>query len=475
MPNLKKLLASDIRYECGENSFVRGQHYYVRNQVLDLGIKSEGALFVQLAASVKGSEKQPYKQSIRITWKADYSSAKIDGSCSCPMGYNCKHVAAACLKYQNSNLPQPAQDANCLDWLDHLEEPGAKEDISDQEFIAYILVPAPVKNEFSFDFLITKAKKSGGFAKGRKITLDSLRYSFANHYSYHYAKYIHSQDHGIIKLLYSLDTSAGKPLLTGAAGHLSLTQIIQTGRLFWQDLEHAPLTPGPDRDLRFGWRQSGDSDYRLTAAPEPDGLLLLTDPPFYLDPGLGQIGPVNDSGLGINRLKKILNAPPVPANYADEFSLRLTIDHPDLPLPAPKQVELTELDQLTPSPRIVLSGGNYAQRYLHFIAVRFDYGDITLPAKKTEHHTVLKTGQGLVRITRNLDAERASIQRLAEHGFVALDHGNPSVMDFLMHSPSQNQFGDGAARWADFLRDTVPALEQEGWRVETDDSFKLNF
>lgn len=478
MSHLKKLLSSDIRYECGDSSYERGKRYYEKNQVLDLAIKSEGELFVQLTSIVQGSESYPYNQTIRITWKADYNSAEIDGNCSCPVGYNCKHIVAACLKYQNPSLKiltQPSQVPLCLDWLNSLDEPATEMPDPEKEFIAYILTPSPVQNEFSFDFVITKEKKTGGFTKGRKTTLENLRYSFAYHFSYNHAKYIRSQDQGIIKLLYSLDTSAGKPLLTGAAGHLVLMKLLQTGRLFWQDLERQPLKPGPPRNLRFDWQQSGGTDYHLTVTTDPNGTVLLTDPPQYLDSALGLIGTINDSGLGVKRLKKVLSIPPVPIKVADEFSMRLTVEHPDLPLPAPKQVELTELDNLTPIPRLVLSGGHYEHRYLHFIAVRFDYDGFTLTAKNPDRHSVIKSDRGLFKIKRDNDEECKSIQRLSAMGFIALADIKPDEQDLLLYYPSQKLAGDSATHWDEFLQNTVPVLEQEGWVIETADSFKLNF
>ena len=103
----KKLLRSDIRYECGDAFYERGRSYFERGMVINLTVKSEGALFVQLNAAVKGSHKDPYRQNIRIIWRPDYSAAEIEGDCTCPIGYNCKHVAAVCLMYQNpkQNLP----------------------------------------------------------------------------------------------------------------------------------------------------------------------------------------------------------------------------------------------------------------------------------------------------------------------------------------------------------------------------------
>jgi uncharacterized Zn finger protein len=120
MNNLKKLLTSDIRYECEASSYLRGKSYYESGQVVELSVKSEGALFVQLSSIVKGTATTPYRQNIRIVWRPDYSSAEIEGDCSCPVGYNCKHVAAACIKYQAGDRnPGKPTGPNCLEWSTH--------------------------------------------------------------------------------------------------------------------------------------------------------------------------------------------------------------------------------------------------------------------------------------------------------------------------------------------------------------------
>ena len=125
MNTSKKLLRSDIRYECGDSSYERGRSYFENGRVVYLAIKNEGTLFVQLNALVKGSGSNLYQQNIRIVWRPDYSAAEIEGDCSCPVGYNCKHVAAAWLMYQNSNQTLsslPGRGSDCLDWLESLNE-----------------------------------------------------------------------------------------------------------------------------------------------------------------------------------------------------------------------------------------------------------------------------------------------------------------------------------------------------------------
>ena len=91
-----------------------------------------------------------------------------------------------------------------------------------------------------------------------------------------------------------------------------------------------------------------------------------------------------------------MSVPLIPAEYADEFSFKLTVEHPDLHLPAPKKVELTDLDELVPTPRLLLYGQQLdAQHYVHFMAVNFNYGDWTLSAAHSEDYSIVKTDQGL--------------------------------------------------------------------------------
>jgi superfamily II DNA or RNA helicase len=472
MNTQKKLLRSDIRYECGDAYYERGRSYLEKGSVLNLTVKGEGPLFVQLNSSVKGSHKTPYKQNIRIIWRPDFSAAEIEGDCTCPVGYNCKHVAAACLNYQNSSQTSTmAEKSSCLDWLDSLHQKEPTQLDVNQEFIAYILKPGSAKLEFTLDFLITKAKKTGGLNKGRKTTLNNLRYSYS------YLNYVQPEDQDIAKLLTALNpTFKDEPLITGATGYLALSKLLKTGRLYWQDIEQAPLTIGTDRDLKLAWEIINADDFHLTVQIDPSGLLILTEPPQYLDKSLGMIGAVNTHRLSVEQLKSILDAPLIPAEYADEFSQRLIIEHPSLPLPPPKKVDLIETDQLTPTPKLLLFGHQVTpQHYSHFMAVAFTYGDWTLSAIPAEDYGVVKSEQGLVRIKRNLEIEQQEIQRLTDLGFIPASSLEISRPELLLYSPAQVSTMDSAARWGDFLQNTLLELEQSGWIIDIDESFLLNF
>lgn len=474
MNKQKKLLRSDIRYKCGDAFYERGRSYFENDRVVNVTVKSEGALFVQLNTAVEGDHKDPYRQNIRIVWRPDYSAADIEGNCTCPIGYNCQHVAAACLSYQtpNQSLSGATEKPNCLTWLDNLQQQAPKQLDTAQNFIAFVLKPGTVKHEFAVELLISKAKKTGGLIKGRKTTLNGIRYNYS------YAPFTQPGDQEIIKLLTALNVSfTGEPLIADVAGYLALSQLLKTDRLFWLDFEHGPLTQGADRDLKFIWQIADNDKYQLITEIDPPALLLLTDPPQYLDEASGLIGPLNTHHLSGDQLKTILTVPLIPFEYADEFSQRLIVEHPNLPLPAPKKIELTEADQLTPVPRLLLFGYQETpKQYSHFIALNFNYGDWKVSAHTQETYSVIKTKQGLVRIKRNLEAEQQAIQHLTALGF-SLAQSLPTTgrQELLLSSPTTTSVMDSAARWGYFLQNTLPELEQDGWIIDIEDSFLLNF
>ncbi|MDO9106056.1 MAG: SNF2-related protein [Methylovulum sp.] len=470
MNNSKKLLRSDIRYECEDTAYERGRHYFEKGMVIDLVVKSEGALFVQLNATVKGSAINPYKQNIRIVWRPDYSSAEIDGDCSCPVGYNCKHIAAVCLKYQAGTQTPAATAPNCLDWLTSLSEPAQPPQDSYEEFIAYILKPGKNPHDLVVDFLITKEKKTGGLNKGRKTTLNNLRYSYS------YLGYVQPEDGEIAKLLTALNTSAGFPVLAGTTGHLALCKMLKTGRMYWQHGENPPLHAGDDRELPLVWQQTDNGDFSLSIQIEPTTILLFTDPPQYLDSKTATIGAFKPPSPTAEQLKKILAAPLIPAEHADEFSQRLILEHPELPLPAPKKITITELNGQQPVPRLLLFGKQLdTQRYGHFMAVGFYYDGHLLSAMVPEDYSTVKTAEGLLRVQRDVESERATIYALGELGFSYMPAEKVGLQELIFYSPGEKSILDSATRWGSFLHDGVPALKDQGWVIDIDDSFRLNF
>jgi len=226
--NQKAILNSDIRYECSDSAFAGGMDYFLNEKVTDVSIdeKNDSAMLV---SSVKGAGKKVYEQTITVLWKNNFRAISINGRCSCSVGYNCKHVAAVCLYYQKI-LAHPkvieTHTADCLRWLEaYSAKPESKPDY--QEFLTYLLMPGSKPYGYILDLMETRQKPAGGLSKGKKTSINNLRYNYS------YSSFIQAEDEEIIRLLTALKlTPSSQPIIAGAAGHLVLTKLISTGRLF---------------------------------------------------------------------------------------------------------------------------------------------------------------------------------------------------------------------------------------------------
>lgn len=157
----KRILQSDIRLACGDTYYSRGKGYYDEGRVFELTIIEDKTFHTLFKTAVEGSGTRYYEQFIRLEWRKDYSSVSIDGECSCPMEFNCKHIAAACLEFMEfdaQGMQSSVAVPSCFDWLDNFDTAEVERD-SSQEFITYILNPGKTDYSFSLDYFITKKNK----------------------------------------------------------------------------------------------------------------------------------------------------------------------------------------------------------------------------------------------------------------------------------------------------------------------------
>ncbi len=470
MNKQKRILQSDIRHACGDTYYARGKRYYDEDRVFELKVAEDGAFHTVFQTVTEGSRSSFYEQSIRLDWRKDYSAVAIDGDCSCPMQFNCKHIAAACIEFMGLSAQGPQSSAavpSCFEWLDDFDTPEVIQD-SSQEFIAYILKPGKTGYTFTLDYVITKENKKGGLNKGRKTSINNLRYSYG------FSSYLQAVDEEIAQLLTSLDsTYQGVSEIVGSAGALALTKILQTGRLFWQTHQSAVLQLGDERALEFLWQQQ-KTDYKLNVKVEPDAMLILTDPPLYLDKKQSLLGAIEALNISPEQLKKILAIPAVPEQHVNEFSQRLTLEFPSIPLPAPKKVELTDISGVSPIPKLTLFGYQVSPtQYAHFIQLNFNYDDKTISATSPEPYGFIQVGETFYRIERDTDAEYRYLAQFVELGFSTAELRD--IQELLFISPADGSVINSANRWADFIDNVIPELEQQGWVIEIAESFKLNF
>lgn len=477
MSNKKKLLRSDIIYECDEECYEQGMTFFRHKQIVAMDIKSQGALYVQLTGQVKDVINKPYSQIIRIVWSPSYSLVDIDGECNCSVGFNCKHVAAVCIYYQQSlsDVSQQTQP-ECLAWLNQFakdDDSPVKKSFSAEttEFIAYILRPSHVPHEYIFDFVITKEKKNGGLVKGRKTNISNLRYSHA------LLGYFQPEDDEIIKILLALNTLSGFPVLSGSVGYLAITCLLKTKRLYWLDIEGDALQPSEARELQLAWQQSANGEFSLHPFIGEGAQVLLTTPPLYVSPQHASIGEINGLTISIDELKKILTAPVVPVEFAEEFSQQLAFKYPDLPLPPPKKIDVIDIEKQCPVPTLMLMAiDEQTKNEVYCIVLSFAYGEYELDAEIIcPEYSLFKSSAGILRIHRDSEAELNAMHTLSTFGFLTNTLVTTTENILFFFSPSETSSLESITRWSQFLTIHVDQLREQGWNIVLDESFNLDF
>jgi len=468
----RRLNRGDIRDACDSRSYARGRDYFDQERVLDLEVEWEGPDTLIAVATVRGTRPQPYQQVVRIWW-SERGFPEISGRCTCPMAVNCKHVAAVCLEVReelHGGDPTPQASERCLAWLDELvaAAPVAPGTSPAGDFLIYLLKPGTAPGKPAVEVAITRVKKAGGLGKPRRTSVQNYTYA------YYRPGYLQPEDDEVAPLLTSLRAGGwGEPVVAGSAGHFVVMLLVRSGRCFWHEDTTRPLRLAEERPLHLGWRTRGDGASELAVGVEPAGTILLTEPPLYLDPAAGVVGPLATAGVTCRQLAHLLAAPAVPAAVADRFSRRLAADHPALPVPPPRPVAITEVVNRPPLPRLTLHGTPVESRHVHFLELRFDYGGHAVPALPHEAITTVAAAEGLVRIHRQRDDEARAIDRLEDLGFAPFQRqGDGAIVWF---SPTDVSRGDSAARWWALLEESLPVLEAEGWRIARDASFRLRF
>ncbi len=358
---------NDIRGETDSGSFRRGMNYYQLGQVLDLEVESSANnQFVQIMGVVSGS--RPYQQSVEVSVKK--WGVNIDGDCSCPVAYNCKHVVALLLKYLNSIEPQlkknnpnseESQKLMLDKWFENLNQINetALQPIEDKPryWLAYILYESNRSGTVMVKFTKTGIKKAGGYYKPKMVYFYSLENAI---YSYNKPEYINEQDQIIISLL---KTQKGNFFpysdlsFKGTVGVQLLQRILATQRCFWEDIATENLLKnGQQKTIRFKWEKETKSktkSLQLVSDLASNERLIGTEPPYYINIDTKTLGPLK-TALTLPQLELMLSMPPVPEQSLNKVSLKLLRDdlEQQVPLPIPMDIHHYNGEQLQPKLRL---------------------------------------------------------------------------------------------------------------------------
>lgn len=499
-------LVADIDRLIGKTYADRGRAYARQGRVTE-STGAEGRRMV--FARVRGSGRESYSQTIALDWSDDGNLAGIDGECSCPVGYNCKHVAAVLFEadpiLRTSDAPAPkrtraltpkvapqALSGPLQVWLESRpkQAQAAPNDYPStvQNRIFYVL--SRERDHLTVQPYKVRLKKDGTLGKGAR------RYDFGNINSLTPPKFVLPVDYRIRRYLslagwYS-GLHSGSRLPDGEEGGKTLELLISTGRARWLDLVGIALIRGTERAGRFFWHQetSGSQSVRVESADGETVLPLPIEPLWYIDPKTGACGPL-DTDLPPGRAMWLAAAPPVSAREARQFADSLEEVEGTSSLPLPRQIETITHSDVLPTPVLRLHSAK-AQEFegydwRHYrprtgpkeivpaLSIAFDYDGTHIRPDDNASTIESFDGEKLRVIQRN---SREEARHLADLDNAAIPFGfeqtdslsenvqvaGKNVPDFILWPFETDAAGPQHA--LEFLRSGTDALRDFGWQIE---------
>ncbi len=471
----KSVIAQSVSHSAAR----KGYDYFAEGRVIAFSMEESGR---RLEATVRGSQREPYEVAIIV---ANGRRMTVQGHCSCPMSYNCKHVAAvlyaALDSYQSGPHVVPVRDplaGPAGAWLKRLAEAG-KAPLPPAETPERLLYILDLQDKGAGPALrisaqLSRPKKSGGFGKGRSVALEQMAHRGG-------IRAAQSEDHIIIQLL-----RAGSPYYVGgfptdpAMMDLLLRRIVATGRCHWRDAA-LPLRQGGPRRGGFRWTLTSDGRQRLViTADGPDVEALPSSAPWYADVRSGEAGPL-DLGHAPATIAALLNAPPLTPPEAAAMHARLTgeLVHLGVPSPAPDVVEEIRTETPVPCLRLLTvrlprndwysqSRKLAADPSIDLAVLNFQYDGVPLRFQSAPDERRQVEGHRVIVRRRDMARERAARERLLVSGFLPASRplglkANDGIVLALQA---------GSLDWPSFLHRTLPILQSEGWRVDIDASFR---
>lgn len=468
----------DIERCVGSTYYKRGVEYYSAGRVsmfkeeIYKDEHDEDAL--NIASVVRGSSGARYTQEIDICFDYEEASLVIKGTCSCPVGHNCKHVAAVCISYQVQAMAveidkkginhfisnTPSEESLVDKWLENFQTTASSSVVErktsyDGYFLTYRLDGTKAKDKNRIHFFKTKLLKNGKRSRGTRLSAEDVT-------SRYYSELRDSIDEDIIRMAKSfLSNDYYRPVmeeLTGSLGGLLIKDVVASKRCYF-DYNVEPLMMLDEIfKVEFEFK-SYAGEYSLKSNLNKKDLhILKTSPLFVIDTRNNTIAELD---IDMKTYEQIESAPKISKDSLARVYTKLVEKVPTLPLKTPKSIKIKKI-QTPPKPRIHLKENSFVLDFLYEV--------FTVNYYPNEDVANRVDGDTKVEIFRDLASEDEARARLEPLGFKMKNLNNNLVAE-LSFKERQTEL----SRWKNFLENEIELLRQEGWTIEEHKSFTMKF
>ncbi|MFL5280240.1 MAG: SNF2-related protein [Rhodopila sp.] len=485
---------ADIRSACNPAAFAAGRTYEQRGRVQNLLIAERGAL---ITATTQGSRADPYLQ--RLTISKAHVGLRIQGLCSCPIGRQCKHLAAVLVAAQRkehtmprarpevprSTVTPPQREALSPQIESWLREFDRDDEELTEEF------PASIRSRIFYVLSLTGVDKPRLQVEPMTVSLrkDGSAGS-VRRYTYHAgsppAKYLRPSDRLVLPRLARRSAYAALPADDDPAD--TLRRILSTGRARWQTAEGSALSEGPERDGQITWTTNPDASQQPVLSLGEALIGVRIPDPWYIDPKSGLMGPIRFD-LPAPVVRRLLSAPAIPPEAAAEVRAQLARRAKTVIIPVPHELKPAERVEAPMQPELRLINGtlprdpNYGRGAGRLLAgglyetplarLSYRYGPVVLPRTRKTLPRLTAQGDSIYEVRRDFSAETNAVETLAELGLfpvqdlVPVYFAHAHTEDFALREHGSHH------SWLQIVTQDVPRLRAAGWDVLTDEAFPL--
>lgn len=445
-----------------------------------------------ITAIVRGSSDNYYFTSLALS--ENENDIGIDTECSCPVGYGCKHAAAVAFAMREATPNKPrlrieaAPAASTVasgavgQWLAQIDTDAKVERLL-CEPVRFVIEP---KQAFK------KPKRPKGQPDDTparyRLSIRAFRQrGRAGDWTPIHLWEIQQNRLQIplpaLRLLARMAPEAlggdftGDKMPRGRHGWQWLCEAADLGLLHWKTPDGPALVIGPDNiRAEFVWRLLADGNRCLDLTGLPAGIEVAAgDPPLAIDEAAVSLTMI-DTGINPARAGRLLAMPPIAPVDIPHLVARWN----ELAGDAISAPTLHTAQDIAVTPRPVLRflveklDLRDTQRYWHreswratpckIVRLAFDYAGHRLQAPAAAHDAVVRGAEGPVRVIRDLTAEQAAADRLAELALMPLC----LVGDVRLkpHQGWDHSLTKDAGDYPAFLANAARTLEAEGWRIE---------
>lgn len=461
---------TDIAINLGDTALERGRSYWAQGRVLMVEVSAD---FSEVRARVAGSRKAPYSVSIDLLWHG--KNWMIASDCSCPMVYNCKHVAATLLSVmhgkQNTVKAESTLSPHLSKWLGELERvmaPQSPATDAGKQILLYLIKTSDWQErpQPQVRLYVTKKLKSGGLASGREK--DFSIFASRN------IGYLTTEDFDIANLVmfgsryssyaswYQGDFPSSPELVD-----VLLKRLISTGRCHFKDVNNPPLQLGEPiaGEISFVPLSDGRQAPRLQLAGNET--ILWSESPWYVNPHTSTAGLI-EMPIPQKVANVILAAPLMNEKDASHVYTALVELNSSLPIPLPKTKKQFEVRKV--APRAHLKFHTLADRVLPNVTqtkgeLSFSYGEFDFAPGQNQIE-LEQDGKTII-VKPDREAETDAVNQLIKNGLVP--HYSNSYQQHRQFAVD----GDQTRGWLQVVQN-VDKLRALNFDVEVDSTFAFN-